>query len=238
MSNIIETSSEQNSLQKIRKRLDQTQRVAGEVEQRLAEARTILRSYSRKDGKVRYDSFYEMVVEAAKNSEYLTDYLRRLTLELSFDPKQYLDYKNDLVMLHGIEVEYTDRIVGIKLPVLVPHRKSSYTDFIYKPLYTALQNWCMERTRQHLELPIFQRATICFIHCYDEKLPLARVRDHDNIEEKHVLDAVASFFLESDGALWVNTYHKLQMGSQDRTYLFIMEQDAFPKWIQTARNPL
>ena len=51
-----------------------------------------------------------MIQETAKTSERLTDKLRRLTLEIVVNPKEYEKYKEDLVLIHGIELEYKDEI--------------------------------------------------------------------------------------------------------------------------------
>ena len=70
--------------------------------------------------------------------------MRRLTLEVTINPVQYERYKEELVMIHGIEVEYEKEILKVSLPLLIPHRKEVYTNFIYKPLHIALQNWYLE----------------------------------------------------------------------------------------------
>ena len=62
----------------------------------------------------------------------------------------------------------------------------------------------MQRAEEKLEIPTYTNCTICFVHVYDETLPLARVRDHDNYEEKHV---------------------------QDITLLYVMDSSKFPAWI-------
>ena len=72
---------------------------------------------------------------------------------------------------------------------------------------------------------------ICFVHVYDETLPLARVRDHDNYEEKHVQDIITNFFLQSDSGLYTNTCHVTRMGEEDRTLLYVMDSSKFPAWI-------
>ena len=66
---------------------------------------------------------------------------------------------------------------------------------------------------------------------YDSGLPLTRVRDHDNLEEKHILDVVGSFFLKTDSGLYLNSYHTTMLGKEDRTYLVIMENEKFPGWL-------
>ena len=66
-------------------------------------------------------------------------------------------------------------------------------------------------------MPEFQKCTVCFLHLYDRELPLGRVRDHDNMEEKHVLDVISNFFLVSDGGLHVDTCHITRMADRDAT---------------------
>lgn len=157
--------------------------------------------------------------------------LRRLTLEIVVNPKEYEKYKEDLVLIHGIELEYKDEILRVSSPVLIPHRKDCYTDYLYKPLHTAFRNWCMQRAEEKLEIPTYTNCTICFVHVYDETLPLARVRDHDNYEEKHVQDIITNFFLRSDSGLYTNTCHVTRMGEEDRTLLYVMDSSKFPAWI-------
>ena len=173
----------------------------------------------------------DMIQETAKTSERLTDKLRRMTLEIVVNPKEYEKYKEDLVLIHGIELEYKDEILRVSAPVLIPHRKDCYTDYLYKPLHTAFRNWCMQRAEEKLEIPTYTNCTICFVHVYDETLPLARVRDHDNYEEKHVQDIITNFFLQSDSGLYTNTCHVTRMGEEDRTLLYVMDSSKFPAWI-------
>lgn len=142
-----------------------------------------------------------------------------------------LEYGTDLVLIHGIELEYKDEILRVSAPVLIPHRKDCYTDYLYKPLHTAFRNWCMQRAEEKLEIPTYTNCTICFVHVYDETLPLARVRDHDNYEEKHVQDIITNFFLRSDSGLYTNTCHVTRMGEEDRTLLYVMDSSKFPAWI-------
>lgn len=182
---------------KIKDQLDETQALSWRMEQYMAESRNVLTSCVRLKSELQYDYFTELVLEAAKTSEKLTDKLRRLTLEVTVNPVQYENYKAELVTIHGIEVEFSEGILKVALPLLVPHRKDFYTDFLYKPLHTALQNWCLERVKKALEIPFFEECLVCFVHVYNKNLPLVgRVRDHDNIEEKHVLDIVSSFCMK------------------------------------------
>lgn len=231
-SNIIEKTTDDKGLQKIKLQLDAAQKMAGSTEHCLAEARSILLSYSRNTTNVRYTNFGDMVLDASKSAERLTEQLRRLSLEVTMDSQKYEKYKSDLVRIHGIELSYFDGILEVKMPVLVPHRKESYTDYLYKPLYTACRHWCLKQSEEHGSIPVFEKCTVCFFHMYDETLPLGRVRDHDNYEEKHVLDVLTNFFLLSDSGINVDTYHLTRMAEQDGTQIFIMDSSQFCKWLE------
>lgn len=179
---------ENDSFFKLKEQLEDAQKLMGRMEQYIVEARGVLQSCIRRQSEFQYAYLGDMIQETAKTSERLTDKLRRMTLEIVVNPKEYEKYKEDLVLIHGIELEYKDEILRVSAPVLIPHRKDCYTDYLYKPLHTAFRNWCMQRAEEKLEIPTYTNCTICFVHVYDETLPLARVRDHDNYEEKHVQD--------------------------------------------------
>lgn len=51
-------------------------------------------------------------------------------------------------------------------------------------------------------------------------MPETRIRDHDNIEEKQVVDALGMYFLVSDSGLYLDTYHTTTLGERDCTFLF------------------
>ena len=221
----------EDKLTDLKEQLEDAQKLMGRMEQYIVEARGVLQSCIRRQSEFQYAYLGDMIQETAKTSERLTDKLRRLTFEIVVNPKEYEKYKEDLVLIHGIELEYKDEILRVSAPVLIPHRKDCYTDYLYKPLHTAFRNWCMQRAEEKLEIPTYTNCTICFVHVYDETLPLARVRDHDNYEEKHVQDIITNFFLRSDSGLYTNTCHVTRMGEEDRTLLYVMDSSKFPAWI-------
>ena len=96
---------------KIKDQLDETQALSWRMEQHMAESRNVLTSCVRLKSELQYDYFTELVLEAAKTSEKLTDKLRRLTLEVTVTPVQYENYKAELVTIHGIEVEFSGGIL-------------------------------------------------------------------------------------------------------------------------------
>lgn len=215
----------------MKKQLNEAQKLASDVERLLAESRNLVACYTRSHAESGYESLTDMVLEASKTGEKLTEKLRRLSLEVVLDDMKYEQYQSELVRIHGIEVAFSDGILEVTAPVLVPHRKESYTDYLYKPLHTAFWQWCRKRREENKEVPEFQKCTVCFLHLYDRELPLGRVRDHDNMEEKHVLDVVSNFFLVSDGGLHADTYHLTRMAERDATKIYVMDAGKFPLWV-------
>lgn len=230
-SDITQNHEKGDAFSKIGQQLDDVQKTAGKLDLSVAEARTLLSARTKQYINSQYENFNDLILEAARQSERLTEKMRRLVLEVTFDTRKYEAYKEDLIGIHGIEVAYQKGIMTISLPFLVPHRKSDYTDYIYKPLYMALKHWCMKREDSAKEVPQYECCTVCFLHVYNAELPLSRVRDHDNLEEKHILDVVGTFFLKTDNGLYLNSYHTTSLGEEDRTYLVIMENEKFPGWL-------
>lgn len=230
-SNIIQNHEKADALSKMGQQLDEVQKTAGKLDISVAEARTLLSARTKQYINSQYENFNDLILEAARLSERLTEKMRRLVLEVTFDTRKYEAYKEDLIGIHGIEVACQNGVMTIALPFLVPHRKSDYTDYIYKPLYLALKHWRTRQEDSEGEVPQYECCTVCFLHVYDSGLPLTRVRDHDNLEEKHILDVVGSFFLKTDSGLYLNSYHTTMLGKEDRTYLVIMENEKFPGWL-------
>ena len=181
------------------------------MQEKLAEARSAKTLYDRCASSFQYGRVLDCMVEASESAEHLADRLRRLVLGNPYAGPRKEEYCLGLVQIHGIDVEYEDHILKARLPFLLPHRKNKYTDYIYKPFFLALQNWCMERRKGGKEIPVYEQATVCFVHEYNQRLPKSRVRDHDNIEEKQVVDALGTYFLMSDNGLYLDTYHTTTM---------------------------
>lgn len=213
------------------RQLEAIQRTAGAVQNYLAEASVMRGVHERNGSGFQMENFVACIQEASFCSEKLTGDLRRLVLENCIRKTEREFYGLELVKVHGIYVDYEDGILKAELPFLMPHRKHSYTDYLYKPFWIALEDWCRKRKAEGKELPDYEQATICFVHMYDDRFPTGRIRDHDNIEEKQIVDALGMFFLTSDSGLFLDTYHTTMLGDQDRTFLFLMDQERFAQWI-------
>ena len=222
---------EVDKTEQMEKQLEEVQRQAGGLQECLAEARLMRTAQGRSGSAFQMGCFMDCVMEASFLAERLAGGLRRLVIENCLWKREREVYGLGLVKLHGIRVEYESGVLKVELPGLLPHRKNKYTDYLYKPVTMALENWCIRRQEQGEEIPQFERAAVCFLHVYDRKQSVARVRDHDNIEEKQMIDALGMFFLVSDGGLYLDTFHTSTLGEEDKTCLFLMAQETFPRWI-------
>ena len=217
--------------------LDEAAQAAAEVMSALAEARTAEEMYMRTGGSnFQQCQWEEAVMEAAIASERLTHRLRSLILDSGFRTEPQRVFREQLIQAHGIRVIYREPVLQIRLPFLLPHRKRAYTDFIYQPLYLALQSWCEMRLKEGLELPAYEQATLCYCHIYNAALSRNRIRDHDNIEQKQAADAIGMFFLRSDGGLYLDTYHTTLLGDEDQTMLFLIPSGQFASWIDERQR--
>lgn len=215
------------------KRMEKVWRLAGSVQNELAEACVMKEMKERNTAGFPMESFFDRIHEASFCAEKLAGELRRLALEHCENRDERRSYERELIETHGIYVSYDNGIVSARLPFLLPHRKHPYTDYLYQPFLMALEDWCRSRLEEGFEIPVFRRATVCFVHEYDKEGPSVRIRDHDNIEEKQAVDALGMFFLVSDGGLSLDTYHTTVLGTENRTWLFLMDQERFASWISS-----
>lgn len=225
------TEKNKSVLCHVDQQLNEVQRISGAVQEHLAEARNIKTLQNRYASEFQYGLFVDSITEASMCAERLAERLRRLVLGNCTTAERKNAYQIKQAEVHQIKIQYEDHMIQAELPFLLPHRKHAYTDYIYQLFHMQLHSWCMEQEKMGKKIPTFHRATVCFIHEYDRKLPKTRIRDHDNIEEKQVVDALGSFFLESDGGLYLDTYHTSRSGERDRTLLFLMKQEQFLEWI-------
>ena len=64
------------------------------------------------------------------------------------------------------------------------------------------------------------------------------IRDYDNLEMKQILDVVCAYLMMDDNGLLCNVYNTTELGEEDVTKLFVMDQDMFPGWLEEHQNAL
>lgn len=178
----------------------------------------------------RYPANYEeLSTDAALRAERIACQLRNLIYATGITSKA--EYLVKAANTHGIHIETSENILDIRLPGLLPKRKAHVnTAFINEPLHFALKEYL-----EHDTLPLYEDCVMCFIQTYDERLPLRRIRDYDNLEFKQIMDTISPFVLRDDNGLFCDTYHATKLENSDYTSVYIMDKAVFPEWLKKQK---
>lgn len=125
------------------------------------------------------------------------------------------DYANDY--LPGINAFIDNGFLKLDLPILLPKRKQNL-----KSAYFLLG---IKHALDGLDLrnvPHTGQLCIVFIHCYKKLDALRKMRDHDNIEIKWVIDALNTFLLTEDNPLYLNHYQQSALDERNHTIIYLV----------------
>jgi len=180
------------------------------------------------------DNYSHLSHGAAIRGEQLIQKLRRLVYETTNIPK--VEYLTQAAGALDIKISEDDGIVEIVLPCLIPKRKNKSNDFIADPLFGALSQFIFDR---HEPFKKFEHCVICITHVYDKALmSRRRIRDHDNMEIKGIIDVINLFLLTDDMGSLCDIYSASEIADDDYTRITIVEKDIFPEWILRHKNSL
>lgn len=111
------------------------------------------------------------------------------------------------------------------IPTLLPKKKKRSTDYIKEIMYASLERFFMGKPMQK-----FGTCTIVFRHVYNRNNPKRAWRDHDNIEIKAVIDAIALFVMEDDSPHVCQHFYCSAEGDCDKTEVYVVPQEEFLMW--------
>ena len=111
------------------------------------------------------------------------------------------------------------------IPTLLPKKRNSSTGYIKEIMYASLERFFMDK-----QIRKFGKCTIIFRHVYNRNNPKRAWRDHDNIEIKTVIDAIALFVMEDDSPHVCQHFYCSAEGDQDKTEVYIVPQEEFLMW--------
>lgn len=179
----------------------------------------------------RYPENYEtMSTEAALLSEKVTCQLRNLLYATASIPKQ--EYLVRTSEIHDIAIAYKNEILEIRLPRLLPKKKSRQSSlFLIDPVNAALAHYGKAHT-----LPRFRECTVCISHVHESDLPDWCLLDYDNLQQKQILDVIALHVMADDSGLLCDAFNTTELGESDGTRIFIMEKDRFPEWLSERQK--
>lgn len=176
------------------------------------------------------ENYEELSTDAALRAERIACQLRNMVLIADSAGKS--TYLKLAAEAQGIHISHENGILSIRLPGLLPKRKvHTNTAFLHEPLNYALQEYIKNNN-----LTLYKDCVVCFSQIYDAHLSLRRVRDHDNLEFKQILDTIAVYVLIDDTGLFCDSYHTTEFGEHDHTIVYIMERSVFPEWIKSRKN--
>ena len=168
----------------------------------------------------------EMLLQAVRESETAAIRLRQFAATL-LRPEYSRNSPVDEIHT-GVEVEVTSEgWLRINLPVMLPHRGDRDTArLLIVPLHAAIQSYFRDKS-----LPKYRACVLVYEHIYDAARARRRVTDHDNLELKHIQDALESAFLANDTALLCSAFQCSHAGTSDSTHIWVLTPDQFPEWL-------
>ena len=202
--------------------------ISGDIH-RLTQGITALQSISIADNPGAYSDFSQ---QTALLAECIALRLRRLVYDMDNRPKS--DYLLAVANELGITVSEHDGIVEISVPCLLPKRSKRAADFIAGPLFATLDKFTSGRQPPFVP---FTHCVICITHVYDITIPTqGRIRDHDNVELKGIIDTINTFLLTDDAGNLCDMFYTSEFGETDYTRISIMEKNRFPAWVLGYEN--
>lgn len=178
------------------------------------------------------DNYEVLSTDAALRAEKIACRLRGLIYVTTSIRKA--DYLVSASMIYGIEIHYEDGIIEVTLPSLLPKKKQKRSsEFLLDPLHFALDRYAEQNM-----LPKFRECVVCISHIYDHELPSRRIPDYDNLQQKQLLDTIATYVMTDDSSLLCDAYNTTELGEKDCTRISIMEKNRFAGWLTERENSL
>ena len=181
------------------------------------------------------ENYSNLSQQATSRSEAISRKLRELIyVTTNISKAEYLvNAANDI----GISITVdSNGIIEITLPCLIPHRRKKATGFITEPLFAVLNKFVSDYP---LSTPFerFEHCVICITHVYDKVLyAKMRMRDHENIEIKGIVDVINTFLLTDDSGDLCSIFNTSEFSDEDMTRISIMKKDMFHEWVLRYKN--
>lgn len=123
-------------------------------------------------------------------------------------------------------------VLSITLPRLLPKRGGKYSSlFLLDPLHQALEEFT-----EKFDFPKFEECTVSIVHLYDATVLDKPVFDFDNLQQKQLLDTIATNVMIDDAAPLCNVYCTTRRSKENLTRVYIMQKDRLGEWLQKTEN--
>lgn len=149
--------------------------------------------------------------------------LKGLILE-SGRPNATLAFDNVICNAVPVDICFTEEgWFRLKMSSLPPKEMASNANYIRDVLYAQLGAYFRKENCRVR----FHNCVIIFNHIYRYDVPEKQCRDHDNIERNMVVDAVALFVMEDDGARRCQHYYYSSPGDENATEVVVVPENQF-----------
>ena len=212
---------------------EQTQEILKTIDkvERQTEDFTITLRRARRAIEMNDQSATELLLTAYEQKERSTLLCRALPL-YSPEPQLRPKVKQVLTDATSAKCGYTEEgWFCAVIPTLLPKKRNSSTGYIKEIMYASLERFFMDKPIRKVG-----KCTIIFRHIYNRNNPKRAWRDHDNIEIKTVIDAIALFVMEDDSPHVCQHFYCSAEGDCDKTEVYVVPQDEFTIWCKMQPN--
>lgn len=168
----------------------------------------------------------EAVEEADRATEKARVLARDLILE-SGNPRAIEITEEILADTVPVSMGFTEEgWFWLHIPLLPPKKSAGSAKYVRSYLYPAVRKYFQTAE----DVRFFSQCVVIFLHRYDRYYPEKEYRDQDNIETNMVVDTLALYLMEDDGAkrCW-HSYFMLP-GDVTRTEVYIVPKNELGKW--------
>lgn len=155
-------------------------------------------------------------------------------LVYGFTTVQKHEYLTSAANVLGITITAQPGLVEITLPGLLPKKKQRSGRISDRPGWSRRSDSLLKI----ILFPILSRASSASAISMRYLGGRGRIRDYDNLEMKQILDVVCAYLMMDDNGLLCNVYNTTELGEEDVTKLYVMDQDMFPGWLEEHQNAL
>lgn len=175
------------------------------------------------------EEFSRLTEELVAKTEKLTCMVRKLAVDSFVSSNETVMRK--ATEIQGIQAQKNGEVLEIEIPFILPKKKLRNSKFISDPLFYVLNTKVQEDNFR-----IRERAVVCFVYTYSGTNTRLTARDYDNLESKKILDVIALFALQDDGAEFCDIFHKMERGEKDKTNIYVMPERCFWERKYAHRN--
>ena len=175
----------------------------------------------------------ETVEKADRATEKARVLVRELILE-SGHPRAIEITEEILAETVPVSMGFTDEgWFWLHIPLLPPKKTAGSAKYVRSYLYPAMQKYFANLDKRQT----FSQCVVIFLHRYDPEYPEQEYRDQDNIETNMVVDTLALYLMEDDGAkrCW-HSYFMLP-GEVTRTEVYLLPKSEMGKWQEKHLSP-